>query len=226
MDKSIVISGAGGALGSAVVEEFLNSGDTVHALYHRAPEPSAIAKLNTYTVDLLDENAVDNLAAQILEKDTKINALVCTAGGFAPGNLENTGADDMRKQYEVNFLTAHNLVHPFYTKLKEKGSGKIFLIGSRQGADAKRSINSVAYGLSKSLLFRLAEMINSDSKGKVIATVIAPSTIDTEANRKAMPDANFSDWVSPASIARVIRFYCSGEATDIREPVVNLFGNA
>ena len=85
----------------------------------------------------------------------------------------------------------------------------------------------VAYGLSKSLIFRLAEMMNDEAKGtNVVTNVVAPSTIDTPSNRKSMPDADFSKWVTPEAIADVIYFHCSDEATIMREPVIKVYGNS
>jgi NAD(P)-dependent dehydrogenase (short-subunit alcohol dehydrogenase family) len=85
----------------------------------------------------------------------------------------------------------------------------------------------VAYGLTKSLLFRLAELMNDEAKGhNVVTTVVAPSTIDTPDNRKAMPDADYSKWVKPEAIADVIALHSSSVADIIREPVVKVYGNA
>ena len=85
----------------------------------------------------------------------------------------------------------------------------------------------IAYGLTKSLIFRLAELMNDEAKGTdVVATVIAPSTIDTPENRKAMPDVDSSKWVKPENIAAIIYFYCSEAAAVIREPVIKTYNNA
>ncbi len=109
----------------------------------------------------------------------------------------------------------------------QQGYGRIFLIGSRPGLDAKNGKGMVAYGLAKSLIFRLAELMNEEAKGhNVVTSVIVPSTIDTPQNRKSMPDANFDNWVKAEDIADVIAFYCSGEGKSLREPVIKVYGNA
>ena len=85
----------------------------------------------------------------------------------------------------------------------------------------------VAYGLAKSLIFRLAELMNDEAKGKnVVTTVVVPSTIDTPPNRKAMPEANFENWVKPEAIANVIYWHCTEEATVLREPVLKVYNKA
>jgi NAD(P)-dependent dehydrogenase (short-subunit alcohol dehydrogenase family) len=85
----------------------------------------------------------------------------------------------------------------------------------------------VAYGLAKSLIFRLAELMNDEAKGtNVVTSVVIPSTIDTPQNRKAMPDADPSKWVKAEAIADVIYFYCTQQAASIREPVIKVYNDA
>lgn len=91
---------------------------------------------------------------------------------------------DIEKQCKLNFETAYNVVQPLFPYMKEKGKGHIFLIGSRPGLSASFSKGMIAYGLSKSLIFRLAELMNEEAKGTdVVTSVIVPSTIDTPRNR-------------------------------------------
>ena len=85
----------------------------------------------------------------------------------------------------------------------------------------------MAYALSKSLLVKLASMLNEEAKDKdVITSLIVPSTIDTPVNRKAMPNANFEAWVKPEKIADIINFYCSDAASVIRQPVIRVYNNS
>ena len=85
----------------------------------------------------------------------------------------------------------------------------------------------VAYGLAKSLIFRLAELMNDEARGSnVVTSVIVPSTIDTPQNRESMPDAKFDNWVKPEAIADIIYFYDSDSASVIREPVIKVYNNS
>jgi len=85
----------------------------------------------------------------------------------------------------------------------------------------------VAYSLAKSLIFRLADLMNEEAKGhNVVTSVVVPSTIDTPQNRKSMPDADPSKWVKAEAIANVIHFYCTEEAAVLREPVIKVYNNA
>ena len=124
-------------------------------------------------------------------------------------------------------MTAFNIVQPVLKQmLTQSGGGRIVLIGSKPGMSAKEAKGSVAYGLSKSLLFRLAEIINIEGKGKnVFASVIVPGTIDTPQNRAAMPGANFSDWIKAEDLAGIIEFVFSEKAISLRDQVIEVTGN-
>src|SRR5258706_7703257 len=112
-------------------------------------------------------------------------------------------------------------------QMMKQSNGRIFIIGSRPGLDAKSGKGMVAYGLAKSLIFRLAELMNDEAKGhNVVTSVVVPSTIDTPQNRKSMPDAKFDNWVKPEAIADVIYWYCTDEASVLREPVIKVYNNA
>lgn len=85
----------------------------------------------------------------------------------------------------------------------------------------------VAYGLSKSLIFHLAELMNDEAKGKNIVTnVVVPGTIDTPQNRSAMPDADFNNWVKPEAIAEIIYWHCTNNASVLRENILKVYNYA
>ena len=111
--------------------------------------------------------------------------------------------------------------------MAKQNNGRIFIIGSRPGLDAKNGKGMVAYGLAKSLVFRLAELLNDEARGQnVVASIVVPSTIDTEANRKAISNADFTGWVKAEQIADVIYYYSSEAASALREPVIKVYNNA
>lgn len=226
MEKTVVISGAGGALGRVLVHRFLKEGYHTEGLYRSHTDKVDHTHFTSHSVDLLNENETGQLVQEILESRKSIETLVCSAGGFKAGDINKTDLESLQKQYQINFVTAYNLVQPVYLSMKQKGYGRIFLIGSRQGLDGKNSTGAIAYGLSKSLLFHLAKSLNTDAEGKVIVSVVVPSTIDTPDNRKWMPEEDFSKWVTPDQIADAILFYSSEAAAAIREPVIRLFNQS
>jgi NAD(P)-dependent dehydrogenase (short-subunit alcohol dehydrogenase family) len=148
-------------------------------------------------------------------------------GGFAMGDIAGTSTGDIMKQYKLNFETAYNMVRPIFIEMKKQNTGRIFLVGSRPGLDATSGKGMIAYGLAKSLVFRLAELMNEEGKAhNIVTSVIIPGTIDTPQNRLAMPDADFSKWVSAEEIANTISFFCSEGARSIREPLIKMYGNS
>jgi len=228
-NKTVIVTGASGNMGQAVVKKFLAEGYTVvGTIVPNDPAPFDItdAKLEKVIVDLMSEDDAEKFVQNVVAKYGTVDAAVLTVGGFAMGSVANTKTSDIYKQYKLNFETAYNVARPAFVHMLQQKTGRIFLIGSKPGLSAVNSKGMIAYGLGKSLIFRLAELMNAEAKGtNVVTNVIVPSTIDTPQNRKAMPDADFSAWVKPEAIAAVIYFYCTDEAAVLREPVIKVYNN-
>lgn len=214
--KLAIVSGATGNLGKAVVSYFLEQSYQVIGLVHtKEAKDGAREHYNEIEVDLMHEGETKACVEYILKKYDKIDVAVLTAGGFVSGAIDKAGTEDLINQYELNFITAYNLARPIFIKMKSQKSGKIFFIGSQPGMDTRKGINNVAYSLSKSQLFQLANIFNSDAKEMDVKTyVVVPSTIDTPQNRNAMPDADYSSWEKPEAIAKVIGHYTKSPFTD------------
>lgn len=228
--KTAIITGASGNMGQAVVKKFLSEGYyVVGTIVPNDPVVTDVANKNfeAVIVDLMNEDASQKFIESITAKQETIDAAVLTVGGFAMGKIADTKTSDIAKQYKLNFETAYNVARPVFNQMIKQGSGRIFLIGSRPGSDMLNSKGMVAYGMAKSLIFRLAELMNDEAKGyNVVTTVIVPSTIDTPQNRKSMPDADFSKWVKPEAIADIIYEYCTPATSVIREPVIKIYNNS
>ncbi len=228
--KTIIVTGASGNLGQAVVKKFLAENYFVAGTVipgDKAEINISQKNFEKAVVDLLNEHVIENFIDQLLTSQGEIHAAVLTAGGFAMGNIAETKAADISKQYQLNFETAYNMARPVFARMMKQGNGRIFLIGSRPGIDMRNSKGMVAYGLSKSLVFRLAELMNDEAKGtNVVTSVVVPSIIDTPPNRKSMPTADFSKWVTPEAMADLIYFHCCDEAAALREPVIKVYGNS
>lgn len=228
--KTIIVTGASGNLGQAVVKKFLSDGYNVIGTV--IPNDPAIIDINDSkfekaVVDLLNEEDSQKFIESVISKYGTIDVAVLTVGGFAMGKIADTKSADVLKQFKLNFETTYHVVRPVFVQMLKQNSGRIFMIGSRAGSDMRQSKGVIAYGLSKSLNFRLAELMNEEAKNQnVVASVIVPSTIDTPQNRKSMPEADFGKWVKPEAIADVISFYCSEKAEILREPVIKVYGNS
>ncbi|MCY7311114.1 MAG: SDR family NAD(P)-dependent oxidoreductase [Chitinophagaceae bacterium] len=228
--KTAIVTGASGNLGQAVIKKLLAADYYVTGTI--IPNDSVAIDIRgrnfeTAIVDLMQEELAQQFVNLMVAKHTTIDVTILTVGGFAMGNIISTSTADITKQYKLNFETAYNVARPVFTQMMKQGNGRIFLIGSRPGSDMKNSKGMVAYGLGKSLIFRLAELMNEEAKGtNVVTSVVVPSTIDTPQNRKSMPTADFSKWVTPEAIADVIYFYCSNEGAVLREPVIKVYGGS
>lgn len=216
-EKVIVVSGANGNLGHAVVQYFLENGNKVIGLVHRKSQnPLIHHHYEELIVDISNENEALQCVNEIENKYDCIDIAIMTVGGFAMGHIADTGIDRMKQQYKLNFETAYNLTKPVLALMLKQGEGKIFFTGSIAGMNIKKAKGVIAYGLSKSLLFNLAHLINMESNNSgVFAHVIVPSIIDTPQNRADMPNADFSKWEKPEQIAQVIGKYAENKSDQV-----------
>ena len=228
--KTAIVTGASGNLGQAVVKKFIDEGyKVIGTIIPNDPVPLDFPadKFEKFVVDLMNEDDSAKFVTDVISKYGSVDAAVLTVGGFAMGSVAETKTSDINKQYKLNFETAYNIARPVFVQMLKQNSGRIFIIGSRPGLNAMNGKGMVAYGLGKSLIFRLAELMNGEAKGtNVVTSVVVPSTIDTPQNRKAMPDADPEKWVKPEAIADVIYFYCTDTASALREPLIKAYNNS
>ncbi|MCU7552804.1 SDR family NAD(P)-dependent oxidoreductase [Chitinophagaceae bacterium LB-8] len=228
--RTVIITGANGNLGTAVTQTFLKKGYRVIATVSKEAskkELPAHDQLFVETVDLTNEQQTTAFVAKTIATHQKIDAALLLVGGFAMGKVAETTGTDLKKQMALNFETAYYVARPLLQHMEEQNYGRLVFIGSRPALKPADGKNMVAYAFSKSLLFQLAEFINAEMKGKdIVATVAVPSTLDTEINRKSMPQANPADWVKPEALAEILEFTCSDAASPLRETVLKVYNNA
>jgi NAD(P)-dependent dehydrogenase (short-subunit alcohol dehydrogenase family) len=230
MPKTIVITGANGNLGVAAVRKFLAGGYKVIGVDESGTHLGFAADHDDFelkSVDAGDEQAVATFVEEIIELNGHIDGALLLVGGFAMGDIHATGGADLRKLYALNFETAYFFARPLFKNMLDNGYGRLVFMGARPALRPEQGKGALAYSLTKNMLFELAELLNATAKGKnVVASVVAPSTIDTAINRKSMPDADFSSWVKPESIADLLEFICSDKGDTLREPVYKIYNNA
>jgi len=228
--QHIVITGADGGLGRPVVSKFLEEKYQVHAIVSPKgdEEFTESDNLKVYRADLMKEEEAGNTIRKITDNAGEIAGAVLIVGGFGMGTLQETGLEEMEKMYRLNFVTAYNCARPLLIHMeKAKNGGQIVLIGARPGIEPGAAKGMVAYALSKSLLFRLSEIINETGrKSGIVSSVIVPSIIDTPANRESMPDADYSHWVTGEQIAENILHLFSPAGRHLREPVLKVYGQS
>lgn len=228
--STILITGANGNLGITVVNHLLDIGYRLIAVTggNGAGTLPGHVNLQVEQADLTDESASEEFVRSALAADPGIEAAVLLVGGFTMGKLQDTKKADLEKMINLNFYSAYHIVRPLLRHfLSSPGGGRFILIGSRPGLDSSAGKDFFAYSLSKAMVFKLAEFINAEGKNKnVTAAVIVPSTIDTPANRQAMPGADFSKWVPTENIADAISFALSETGKMMREGVLKLYNES
>ncbi|MEJ7766677.1 MAG: SDR family NAD(P)-dependent oxidoreductase [Chitinophagaceae bacterium] len=230
MVKTVIITGASGNLGKATVNKMLTEGYRVIAVSHSNNNFEFVrgtALFEQHSVDLSNEAASSAFVDDLISRFTNIDAALLLAGGYAMGDINNTGGDELKRMYSLNFETAFYIAMPVFRHMLTTGNGRIILVGARPALVASQGKNTIAYALSKSLLFKLSELLNEEAKGKnVVSAVIVPGIIDTDSNRQAMPEADFEKWVSAEQIADLILFICSNQGMAQREAVYKMYHNS
>lgn len=209
--KLIVVTGALGVLGSVVAGMVEAAGARVAHVDHadgKAPGPLVFCG-----VDLTDEAAATRTMAEIAAAGGgKIDGLVNIAGGFVWQTLKDGGAATFEHMFRMNLLTAVNAVRAAESALAA-ANGAIVNIGANAAARAAAGMG--AYTAAKSGVLRLTESLAEELAGQVRVNAVMPSIIDTPANRRDMPKADFASWVQPTDIGKVILFLLSEEASAI-----------
>jgi NAD(P)-dependent dehydrogenase (short-subunit alcohol dehydrogenase family) len=223
MSRNIIVTGAAGALGSAVVEKFKREGYRVIAtLLPDSDEVSEEAD-DSYEVDVTNEKSVAGFVKEYEMQYGDLDAIAMIVGGFAMGDLENTTQEEFTKMIQLNFFSAFQMVQGFLPMMKKQQLGTFLFVGARPALHAKDATGSVAYSLSKKLVISLAEIVAEETQGTDIRShVFVPSIIDTPANRKSMPDSDFSKWVNPEEIAEAMHYAVN--TPSLRNMTFKLYG--
>jgi len=235
--KVALITGGTGGLGRAVTLAFLHEGASVIATYIKKDEADALkdavgasAHLELLPLDATDEAACRNLVDGITARYGRLDVMVNTIGGYAGGKaLWETDTKTWQLMFNLNVNAGYALARAVVPAMLKQGSGAIVNIAAKAAFD--HAAGAAAYAASKSaalaLFDCLAQDLKNDPKGAgVRVNSILPSIIDTEANRKAMPGADFSKWPKPEEIARVILFLCSEDARVVHGAAVPVYGQS
>jgi NAD(P)-dependent dehydrogenase (short-subunit alcohol dehydrogenase family) len=232
--KVVLVAGGTGGLGRAVTLAFLEAGTQVVVTYRAQEEfdglKSAAEKyrsnLEGHAVDVTDEIAVRQLVERIVGKYRRLDAMVNTVGGYAGGmklwELETKVFDQM---LALNLRTGYALTRAAVRAMLREGHGAIVNVAAKAAFD--HAAGAAAYAASKSAAVALLDSLAADLKGSgVRVNTILPSIIDTQANRRAMPKADFAKWPKPEDIARVILFLCSDDARVVHGAAIPVYGNS
>jgi NAD(P)-dependent dehydrogenase (short-subunit alcohol dehydrogenase family) len=233
-NKLVVVAGGTGGLGREVSLAFLNEYAHVAVTFRSEKEFGALkdlagpdaARLEGHQVDVTSEIAVKDLVAKIVSQHGGIDALVNAVGTYAGGKtLWETEPAVFNRMIELNLLSGYVLSRAIVPVMLERRSGAIINVASRAAFD--HSAGAAAYAASKAAAVAMIDSLAADLQGTgVRANSVLPGIIDTEANRKAMPNADYAKWPKPEEIARVILFLCSDDAKLINGAAVPVYGDA
>ncbi len=231
-DDVVLVTGASGALGAAVVARCTASGRRVVALER---SKSGEQKLERQA-QLLRLQAVTNdaqaLAIALTSAEAELGGLsgaVLTAGAWRGGHHfhEPEALADYHAVMDANLEAAQLALRAILPGMLERGRGSIVLVGSRSGVRPYDAPGDAAYAASKAALGALCQAIAAEVVERgVRVNAVLPSTIDTEANRRAMPGADRSRWVTTDSLCDVIEFLLSARSRDVSGALVPVYGRA
>jgi NAD(P)-dependent dehydrogenase (short-subunit alcohol dehydrogenase family) len=233
-DQVVVITGASGNLGSALAHAFGQAGAKLalidrHADVLAQEFPDLVDKPDRLLIraaDLTQAAEVETAVSEIVAHFGRIDVLAHTVGGFRAGlSLHETPVATLDFMLNLNAKTVFITNQAVIPHMLRQKSGKIINLAARAGLQGQP--NLAAYAASKAAVIRLTESAAAELKQSGInVNCVLPGTIDTPQNRQAMPDADFSRWVKPESLADVILFLASVGARDIHGAAVPVYGRS
>ena len=224
-EKTALVTGANGGLGTHVTKALLDAGFTVVGLAPRIQQsdfnhPNFTALPATIDSLAAAKKAVDSVIARF----GKIDILAHTVGGFAGGqSVADTDDATFQRMLDMNLNSAFHILRAVIPHMRKAGSGRIIGISSR--AAESPGANVGAYSASKAAFSSLMKTVALENKDAgITANVILPGTIDTPANRKAMSGADTSQWVQPASIASLVVWLAGDAGKDVTGAAIPVYG--
>ncbi|TQM06264.1 SDR family NAD(P)-dependent oxidoreductase [Pseudonocardia kunmingensis] len=224
---AVIVTGAAGALGQAVVAEFRAAGRPVVALGRPGERLDALAAqdgVDAVPVDLASRHAVQVAFAEVDALAVTPDALVELAGGFTPGSLAEVDEEQLEALWRANFSSTLWAAQAAAPLLAARGGGAIVTVGARTAVSGAAP---VAHATSKAAVLRLTALLAEELRGdRIRVNAVLPSTIDTPANRGWMSAQMAERAVAPAAIAKVIAFLCGPDAAPVSGAVIPVYGDA
>jgi NAD(P)-dependent dehydrogenase (short-subunit alcohol dehydrogenase family) len=229
-----VVAGGTGGLGRSVSLAFLSEGVRTVVTYRHEEQYLGLKEaagsnttlLEGYKVDVTDEHAASEFISRVCKDHGRLDSLVNTVGGYAGGTkLWDVKLAVLEQMLALNLRSGFVLSKAALPFMLEAGRGSIVNVAAKAAID--HGAGAGAYAASKAAAVALLDSLAGDCKGTGLrVNSILPSIIDTAANRKAMPDADFATWPTPEDIASVILFLCSDKAKTIHGASIPVYGNS
>jgi NAD(P)-dependent dehydrogenase (short-subunit alcohol dehydrogenase family) len=229
-DRHVMVTGGTGALGTAVVGALIDAGATCHVPYVDEQEATrfplrehARATLIPVT-DLAEENAV----ARLFDAVPRLWASIHLVGGFAMAPIGKITKADLMKQLDMNFVTAFLCCQAAINTMTRVGEGgRIVNVATRPALEWRAGAGMVAYVASKAAVAAMTVALAEEVvRTGILVNAVAPATMDTPANRRAMPKADHAAWAKVEDVAKAIVFLASPENQVARGAVLPVYGNS
>jgi NAD(P)-dependent dehydrogenase (short-subunit alcohol dehydrogenase family) len=230
MDRTALVTGGTGGLGTAVVERLLADGWRVVVPWVAEHELERIERrpgLELVPADLFAPEAVRAVVATAAEEpEAPLRGVVNLVGGFAAGGrVHETPIDEFESQFRLNLRPTYLVTQAALVHLLEAGGGSIVCVGTR--AALRPFPGAAGYISSKAAVIAFVSALAVEYRDdRIRANAILPSVIDTAGNRAAMPKADFERWVKPAEIAGVIAFLLSDDSAPTSGAAIPVYGRA
>ena len=225
--KIVLITGARGGLGNAVTTKCLDEGAAVIGVSRSIrAEDFPHARFTAMPAGLSNVDAARQVADRIVAAHGRIDALIHVVGGFEGGpGIADTDDAVIDRMLDLNYRSAFHIARAVLPHMRKQGSGRIVAVASRQAVAPAAGVG--AYSASKAALVSLMGTIAIENQDRgITANSVLPGTMDTPANRAAMPGADGSHWVQPASVAELLVFLASDAASQITGAAIPVYGLA
>lgn len=224
--KIVLVTGANGGLGTYVTQAFLDAGATVIGTSRRIQQSDFPGPgFKAIPSELSSSQGARKLLHQIEDQSGRLDVLAHTVGGFAGGSaIADTDDATFQRMLDLNLNSTFYLLRAAIPLLRKSGNGRVIATGSRAAEEPGANVG--AYSASKAAMVSLIKTVAAENRDAgMTANVILPGTMDTPANRKAMPDADFSKWVRPASVASLMVWLASEARRDVNRAVIPVYGS-
>jgi len=229
-DRHVVITGGTGALGSAVVGALVAAGATCHVPYIAAAEAERFSFRTHASVKLVSvpDLAEEAAVARLYDGVPGLWASIHLAGGFAMAPVATTAKAALMQQVDMNFVTAFLCCRGAVNAIARTGAGgRIVNVAARPALEWRSGAGMVAYTASKAAVAAMTVALSEEvAKDGILVNAVAPSIMDTRANREAMPKADHAAWPKVEEVAATILFLASPDNKVTRGAIVPVYGKS
>ncbi len=223
--RIVLVTGANGGLGTYVTQAFLDAGATVIGTSRKIQQSDFNnPNFTALPAEISTREGAQALVDQVVARFGRLDVLAHTVGGFAGGqSIADTDDGTFQRMFDLNLNCVFHILRAAVPPLRKTGNGRVIAIGSR--AALEPGVGVGAYSASKAAMVSLLRTVALENKdASLTANVILPGTMDTPANRQAIPNADVSKWVQPATVAELVVWLAGEAGKDVNGSVIPVYG--